>query len=206
MGLVLLALLGAGAGCGRPRARDGEAPAPAAPLPTAGLAGQRVVIYPLTLLAADEALAWEPSLTPRRRALDRADSVLGEALVARAPEVSWVLAGTLRLAARRSGGVAADPDQLATALLRNRNLERLPDPLWSQMRLLTALAGERYALVPASLIFRPAGPGQGRAELTLVLVDVRTGLVGWRTLAHATGADPWEALEQAVKTLTPGLP
>lgn len=201
-----LLLLGFVAGCARAPAAEDSAPAPVAPLPTAGLAGQRVVVYPLTLLAADEALPWASRLSPRRTALDRADSLLAQALTARAPEVSWVWPWALRSAARRSGGVGTDPDQMATALLRSRGIERLPDPLWSQMRVLTALAGERYALVPASLIFRPSAGGQGRAELTLVLVDVRAGVVGWRTVAHATAADPWEALGRALKALTPGLP
>ena len=71
---------------------------------------------------------------------------------------------------------------------------------------LTGVAGGRYALVPASLVFTVTEEGRGRAELTLVIVDVRTGLVGWRTVAHADGDDPWLALRAALKTLTPGLP
>ncbi len=44
------------------------------------------------------------------------------------------------------------------------------------------------------------------AELTVVLVDVRTGRVGFRTVARGEGDDPWTALTRAVKNLTPGLP
>jgi hypothetical protein len=44
------------------------------------------------------------------------------------------------------------------------------------------------------------------AELSVVLVDVRTGQVGFRTVARGEGDDPWTALERAVKSLTPGLP
>jgi len=44
------------------------------------------------------------------------------------------------------------------------------------------------------------------AELTVVLVDVRTGRVGFRTVARGDGSDPWTALTRAVKSLTPGLP
>jgi hypothetical protein len=39
-----------------------------------------------------------------------------------------------------------------------------------------------------------------------VLVDVRIGKVGWRTIARGEGEDPWSALTVAVKALTPGLP
>ena len=49
-------------------------------------------------------------------------------------------------------------------------------------------------------------PEGGTAELAIVLVDVRTGQVGWRTVARGEGDDPWTALARAVKSLTPGLP
>ena len=44
------------------------------------------------------------------------------------------------------------------------------------------------------------------AELTIVMVDVRTGRLGFRTTARGDGDDPWSALTGAVKSLTPGLP
>ena len=113
--------------------------------------------------------------------------------------------------------------------------EMVPDPLRNELRTLAALAGGgggRYVLVPAGLIFRrTGGPADGRtasqhptarppdrlrppgspvgtatAELTVVLVDVRTGRVGFRTVARGEGDDPWTALTRAVKGLTPGLP
>lgn len=194
------------AGCAKSQP-DTVAPAAASPLPTAGLAGQRVAVYPLTLIAADEATGWADSLTPRRAALDRADSVIGEALTQRSPEATWVLPPEMRRTARRGIGMLADPDQMGTALLRAPGLRTIPDPLRSQMRSLTAAAADRYALVPASLVYTPSDDSVGgRAELTLVLADVRTGLIGWRTVAWATGSGPWDALWRALKTLTPGLP
>jgi hypothetical protein len=75
------------------------------------------------------------------------------------------------------------------------------------MRNLVAVAGDRYALIPASLVFVPAPEGGGgRTELTLVLADVRTGAIGWRTVANAVAGDPWEGLARALKALTPWLP
>ena len=76
-------------------------------------------------------------------------------------------------------------------------------------------------LVPAGLVYRRATSGAGSvgaqhaaplprglatAELTIVMVDVRTGRVGFRTVARGEGDDPWTALTRAVKSLTPGLP
>lgn len=198
-------------------------PEPTAPLPTAGIAAQAVCVLPLTLVAADEELHWQAPLAERRVALTRADSIIGALLTARAPEVIWVLPDELRRAARRAPGFAPDPDRMGTAILfRAGNLRIVPDPLRNELRTLTALAGSgggRYALVPAGLIFTrphspasgvaPAGGGpqpRGRAELTVLLVDVRTGQIGFRTVARGEGDDPWTALVRAVKSLTPGLP
>ncbi len=194
-------------GCGhKPAAQTVE---PMVPLPTAGLSGQQVIVLPLTLLAAEDSLRWEAVLGDRRASLGRADSTIGVLLQTRAPEVTWVLPGELRRVSRRAPGIAVDPDQMGTAVLRVRALTTVPDPLRSQLRTLAALAGGGgLALVPAALIFRrTAGrPTGGTAELTLVLADVRTGHVGWRTVATGEGNDPWTALTHAVKGLTPGLP
>jgi len=194
-------------------------PEPTAPLPTAGIASQQVGVLPLTLVAAEDSLHWETALGERRVALAKSDSIIGTLLKTRAPEVSWLLPDELRRVARRAPGIAPAPDQMGTAILfhpTKQEPEMVADPLRSELRTLAALAGGgRYALVPAGLTFRrkpqpPAASPPGRltatAELTVVLVDVRTGRVGFRTIARGDGDDPWSALTRAVKTLTPGLP
>ncbi len=205
--VALCAVLACG---GNPDTED-AAPAPTAPLPTAGLAGQRVGVLPLTLVAAEDSLRWEQLLSPRSTSLAKADSVIGELLRARAPEVTWVLPDELRRAARRGAGIATHPDQMGTSLLRAEGMTDVPDPLRSQMRTLTALAGTgRYALVPAALVYRVAKTGGpppiATAELTVVMVDARLGKIGFYTVARGEGEDPWTALTRAVKALTPGLP
>jgi hypothetical protein len=203
------------AACAGHSADQTAGPRPTAPLPTAGLAGQQVSLLPLTLIAAEDSLQWDVRLGDRHAALTKADSVIGTLIKARAPEVTWVLPEELRRVARRAPSVATDPEQMSTALLRAENLVAVPDPLRSQLRTLTAIAGGRYALIPAALIFsRTVGQSDGRtvhlptatAELTVVMVDVRLGRVGWRTVARGEGDDPWSALTRAVKSMTPGLP
>jgi hypothetical protein len=204
----LAALLVLALGC-TPSSGGGDkapTPAPVLPLPTAGIAGEVVTVYPLTLMAAAEELGWEAALGDRRAALDRVDSIIGALLVERSPEVTWVLPAQLRRAAARAGGLLANPDQMGTALLRAPDLSKIPDPLRSQMRGLNGVAGDRYALVPTALLFVVSPDGGGEAELSIVLADVRSGLIGWRTVAHGRGADPWSAVRAAFKSLTPGLP
>ncbi|OLC02949.1 MAG: hypothetical protein AUH46_06130 [Gemmatimonadetes bacterium 13_1_40CM_70_15] len=187
------------AACAGHRADQSPVPKPTAPLPTAALAGQPVSLFPITLVAAEDSLHWEAQLGDRHATLAKADSVISTLIKARAPEVTWVLPEELRRAARRA----------------------VPDPLRSQLRTLAAIAGGRYALVPAALVFRrTVAPGDGRtgpgptaspsplatAELSIVMVDVRLGRIDWRTIARGQGDDPWSALTRAVKNLTPGLP
>ena len=205
--LVLLALLSCG---GKQKVDDKPAPEnlpPTAPLPTAGLAGQRVALTPLTLVGAEDTLHLEALIADRRATLNKSDSIIGALLAARAPEVTWVGPEELRHTARRAPGVATDPDQMGTAFLRAERLIDVPDPLRYQLRTLVGLAGGRYAMVPGGLVFRRR-PGRTdvTAELSLVMVDTRVGKVGWRTVARADADDPWTALTKAVKNLTPGLP
>lgn len=180
---------------------------PTAPLPTAGLAGQRVALTPLTLVGAEDTLRWDSLIANRRVTLDKSDSIIGTLLTARAPEVTWVGPAELRRTAHRAAGVATPPDQLGTAFLRGGQLVDVPDPLRYQLRTLVGLAGGRYALIPAGLVFRRRpGRTDATAELSMVMVDTRVGKVGWRTIARGDGDDPWTALTRAVKSLTPGVP
>jgi hypothetical protein len=197
------------AGCGH--TSQTPTPEPTAPLPTAGIAAQQVGITPLTLIVAEDSLHWQALLGERRAALAKSDSLIGTLLKARAPEVTWLLPDELRRAARRAPGIAPDPDQMGTAiLLRGGGREEMvPDPLRNELRTLAALVGAgggRFVLVPAGLVFRRTGRPSATAELTIVMVDVRTGRVGFRTVARGEGDDPWTALTRAVKSLTPGLP
>ncbi len=204
--LILLASLS----CGGKKPDQQPTPEPTAPLPTAGLAGQRVALTPLALVAAEDTLHWDALIADRRTTLDKSDSIIAALLTARAPEVTWVGPPELRHVARRAPGIAADPDQMGTPFLRAGNVVDVPDPLRYQLRTLMGLVGGRYAIVPAGLVFRrTVGRPDGRsatAELSVVLIDSRIGKIGWRTVARGDGEDPWTALTRAVKSLTPGLP
>lgn len=186
--------------------RDVRQLPPVRPLATAALAGQVIAVLPLTLVVADPALENDSVYAPyseRRAALLRADSLVGEGLRSRGPEVNWVLPPQLRKIARRSAGVVEDPDQMGQAVLRSPGMMKVPDPLRSSLRGLVALAGGRLALVPASLGFGPEPNGEIRADLSLVLADSRSGKVLWRSLAYGRGASPDQALNAAIAAVLP---
>ncbi len=176
------------------------------------MAGQRVALTPLALVAAEDTLHLDVLIGDRRTTLDKCDSIIATLLTARASEVTWVTPAELRHVARRAPGIAADPDQLGTPFLRAANIIDVPDPLRYQLRTLMGLVGGRYVFVPAGLVFRKVAvgpsnrPAAATAELSVVLIDSRVGKIGWRTVARGDGEDPWTALTRAVKSLTPGLP
>ncbi len=191
------------------------APAPATPLPppppqepvvaflSAPFAGQAVAVTPLTLLVSADNIGTMAPLADHAAALAWADSLLGATLLARAPEVKWVLPPELRKIARRAPTVAPDPDRMGQSVLRGKSMATVPDPLRSALRSLVALTGGRCALVPAALSFVPDATGPVRAELNLVFVDARTGQVLWRTVTWAVGATPSQALLKAIEIVLP---
>lgn len=204
--LVGLVLIGAVAPACAKAQREPEPRAPVAVFSTAALAGKTVGVLPLTLVVADPALQSDTVYSQyrdRRLGLSRADSLIGEALLGRGPEVTWVLPPELRKMARRSGGFVPDPDQMGQAILRSPKLINIPDPLRSSMRSLLAIADTRLAFVPASLGFSPEANGQIRADLSVVLADTRSGKVLWRSLALGRGKSPDDALNTALASLLP---
>ena len=188
-------------------------PAPAAePLPavvmfsTQAVAGKTVGVLPLTMIVADSALTSSSAYAAyrdRRQALSRADSLIGEALLSRGPEVGWVLPPELRKMARRAAGFVPDPDQMGQAVLRGPKLKDIPDPLRSSMRSLLAIADGRLAFVPAALGLSTEPDGRIRADLSLALADTRSGKVVWRSLALGRGKTPDEALNAALASVLP---
>lgn len=203
---ILLVSLAAPACLGAQQGREPEPLPQVAAFNIQAVAGKTVGVLPLTLVAADPALQADAAYAEYRdrgSALRRADSLIGEALLGRGPEVRWVLPPELRKMARRSAGFVPDPDQMGQAVLRGPGITVVPDPLRSSLRSLLAVADGRLAFVPAALGFGPEPDGQIRADLSLVLTDTRTGKVLWRRVAPGRGRSPDEALNAALAAVLP---
>ncbi|MES2124128.1 MAG: hypothetical protein V4503_05510 [Gemmatimonadota bacterium] len=177
---------------------------PATPPPAlliAPLAGQAIPVLPITYLVSD---SFAPEGLPADNAarLAWADSIVGAALQARGPEVTWILAPELRRVARRAPGMVTDPDRMGQALLRNDRLTRVPDPLRAYLRALSAVTDSRDLFVPASIRFLPGTSGV-RAEATLLLVDSRNGSILWRSHPVGNGATAAAALAAVITHILP---
>jgi hypothetical protein len=170
------------------------------------LAGQKIAVLPITYVVADPAFtadsAWRP-WSDRVPALRRADSLVDAELVARSPDINWVLPPELRKISRRAGGMLANPDEMGQAMLRNEGLKEVPDNLAAPLRKFVALAGGRMVLVPAALGFSREPDGNWRADLALALVDARRASVVWRSLAVGRGSSPDIAAQRAAAAVFP---
>jgi crotonobetainyl-CoA:carnitine CoA-transferase CaiB-like acyl-CoA transferase len=91
---------------------------------------------------------------------------------------------------------------MGQGIMRAHDLHDVPDPLRSSLRSLLAVAGGRYAFIPAAIAFTPDSVGQ-RVDASLVLADVRLGTVLWRTIAYASGETPERALVNALEATFP---
>jgi hypothetical protein len=58
-------------------------------------------------------------------------------------------------------------------------------------------------MVPAVIGFGRQADGRIRADLTLVIADVRNGRVLWRSVPGGTGGTPREALDSALTVALP---
>lgn len=168
-----------------------------------GMAGQVVAVLPLTWLSRDTSITDAILLRDRVEVMRWADSVLGDALIFMAPEVTWTLPPELRRMARRNPAMVQDPDRMGHAVLRSPRLNTVPDPTRSQLRMLVAIAGGRLAFVPAGLALSRNADGQVEAALDVVVADARTGRVGFRSRVTGLGPTPAEALVDVVRTLFP---
>jgi hypothetical protein len=160
-------------------------------------------------MVAQEALGWNDALGGREERMLRADSLIEEFLLERVPEADWIFPDALRRAADRAPGMLRDPDRIGAAVLRDPTIEKIPDPLISNMRNLVGLVGERMALVPAGIIFgEPTDTTLegGMVELTVSVVDVRQKMVVWHGSAYGVADDPWAALRIALDEFLPIRP
>ncbi len=178
---------------------------PAIPMNTLGIAGQVVGVLPSTLVVARDSLAGKPPFADRASSNQWADSLLGELMMLRAPDVKWKLPAQMRAVARSAPGMAADPDYLGQAALRDPQITKVPNPMISNIRNLMAIAGGRYAFAAASLSFQHDSLGAVEARGNFIGIDTRMGDVIFRSYITASGPTPAAAMDSMLTVLFPTI-
>ncbi len=174
------------------------------PLVVNAVAGQGVAIVPVNMLIVG------PEVTPGTFTLAKpallrwVDSLLLDGATSRAPEIKWIAPQELRRISKRSGGLMPDPDQMGQSIMRSWGISSVPDPLRSNLRRLLAVAGgSRYAMIPASVIFKSDTTGTLTVDIAVLLADIRSGKVVWRSVAKGSGGTPEQVVGKAVATIFP---
>jgi hypothetical protein len=159
---------------------DPFAAVPVSVVPVAAFAGANVLLLTVGGVIVGDSASPLPDLDARRTALlGAAYAALDTAVRRDAREVTWMGVEEQQRIARRNPTLGLEPDRFATAFVIGLKVDRVPDPLWGQVRTMAAMAGARYALVPAGVKLTGV-PGALTATYVLVLADTRTGLVLWR--------------------------
>ncbi len=157
-------------------------------LPVGSLSGSKVLILVTGGVVLGDSAGTLSQLEPERTAImDLANATLDTALRRDAREVEWIGLEEQRRAARRNPTLNLNPDRLPTAYVAAATVERIPDPLWSQVRMLSAVTGARYAVVPAAV--RVTGRDSAYVgEYVIVGADTRSGSIVFRARALSAAA------------------
>jgi hypothetical protein len=167
--LYLSTLLAALVGCGGPST---------AAVPTAGdvrggvpdLRGVRVMVFPVQRT---------------RGVTGDVDRELQFTLEGQGPEVGWIFPDEMRRALARAPGLDVPLEGLPVSVFLRSEVTRIGDPLYGQLRRISAIMDGRLALIPVEARYGPAEiGGPGAVELTMVLLEARTGRLYWFSIAR----------------------
>lgn len=166
-----MALLAAGAlllagGC----ARRASPPAPDSPTsPPPGLAGRPVLVLPV-----------QPVSGPGITAVAGLDADIAYFLPERAPGVRWILPAELERVLRNSPTLRIRLRELDVSAFRRARLQRIGEPLFTDLHNLGLLLNARLALLPyAGGYVAGAAGAPGRVELNVAIIDTSAGDVLW---------------------------
>lgn len=167
-------------------------------LPT-GLSGSPVMLFPIMGVAVAPDFNGTSDTTSRARA--EADSVLFATLSRRLTTIFWVSAQSLRDRSREHGLV--QPDSLPMHTMSLQVMHRVSEPLLGQLRKLNDAVHGRFLMVPVRVTYRP-GKKQypARAELSVLLLELASGVIAWRSDVAGEAETAPAALAQAILGVT----
>ena len=116
----------------------------------------------------------------RTGALDGADPEIAFAFRERSDEVDWVFPDELEAALARAPGVQSTVTGLPVGMFLRREVQRVGDPLYGQLRRLGEMTRADVAFIPVAVRAGADGAEGGPAvEIVSTILDVRTGRVVW---------------------------
>jgi hypothetical protein len=124
----------------------------------------------------------------------------------RGREVEWIFEEEVEQVLARTPGMDTRTRGLPVSLFTSAEVERVGDPLYGQLRRMSALVEADVILIPIAATFEPNETivnGQPRVRLTATLVEPRTGRVVWYGIEEGGDfeqSDP-RALASAVEAL-----
>jgi hypothetical protein len=156
-------------------------------MPVGTFSGTDVLLLTVGGVVVGDTAQPMPELEAHRTALLNSANVLLDSAMRRdGREVNWMGLEEQRRAARRNPTLGIDPDRLATSYMIGGHVEKIPDPLFAQVRSLAAVTNARFAVFPAGV--RITGTeGNYIASYVLVVANARSGdvMMRIRSTGHA---------------------
>jgi hypothetical protein len=131
------------------------------------------------------------------------DAELAFGLNGRGTGVDWILPAKLQEAVDRAPGLNASLRGLPVGTFEAAEVRRVGDPLYGDLRRLSALVDGEVALIPVSAAPQPDSTGAFAVRLSTALVHVRSGRVLWFGVVEGDAGPPNDprALASAVDRL-----
>ena len=107
------------------------------------------------------------------------DGEVSFALSERGGEVGWIWPGEIRSIAERTPGLDMNVDGLPVSMFLRAEVRRIGDPLYGNLRRVSAVANADVALVPVEVRVGADAEGASRTEIAAALIQTRTGRVLW---------------------------
>lgn len=162
---IALGLLPAAIGLALVGCAARETPTADSPPPPPNLSGQTVMILPV-----------QPS---RGGVPDGLDDEIAYWLGERSRAIRWVDVPTLDRTLERAPELGIHLRSLAVASFLHAEVKRIGDPLFGDLRRLSALVDARFAVLPIAAAYVPDDEGGGRIEIAAAIIETVGGRVHW---------------------------